>query len=144
MTAGLVDPIWEYSHSSGCSITGGEMYRGSAYPGLYGTYLFGDFCTGIIWGLKHDGTQWVTTQLTTFNNSLTTFGKAEDGSMYAAFTSSGIFLVSDGDPLLELFRINAGLNEINEKKRLKNFQAVMEIIVKEDAIGIPLFTIDNL
>jgi len=109
--ASFVLPVAEYNHDLGCSITGGEMYRGSAYPGLYGTYLFGDLCTGNIWGLKHDGTQWVTTLLTTFGFSLTTFGRDEGGSIYAAYTGSGIFLVSDGDPQQELFRINAGLND---------------------------------
>ena len=109
--ASFVLPVAEYDHDSGCSITGGEVYRGSAYPGLYGTYLFGDWCSGNIWGLKHDGSQWVTTLLTQAGFSLTSFGLAEDGSMYAAFSGSGIFLVSDGDPQVELFRINAGLND---------------------------------
>jgi glucose/arabinose dehydrogenase len=104
-------PVAEYDHDLGCSITGGEMYRGSAYPGLYGTYLFGDWCSGNIWGLKHDGSQWVTTLLTTFGSALTSFGLGEDGSMYAAWSASGIFLVSDGEPQAELFRINAGLND---------------------------------
>jgi glucose/arabinose dehydrogenase len=106
-----VAPIAEYTHDFGCSITGGEMYRGSAYPALYGTYLFGDLCTGNIWGLKHDGTQWVTTLLTTFGFYLTTFGQGEDGSIYVAYQGSGIFLVSDGAPQTEPFRINAGLND---------------------------------
>lgn len=107
----LTLPVTEYEHSQGCSVTGGEMYRGSAYPGLYGTYLYGDFCTGNIWGLKFDGSEWVATLLTTFGTSLTTFGMGEDGSIYAAYSGSGIFLVSDGEPNLELFRINAGLND---------------------------------
>ena len=107
----LTLPVAEYEHSDGCSITGGEIYRGTAYPGLYGTYLYGDLCSGRIWGLKHDGSQWVATELTTFQNSITTFGQAEDGSIYAAYSGSGVYLISDGDPVLELFRINAGLND---------------------------------
>jgi len=109
--ANFVLPVAEYDHDQGCSITGGEMYRGSAYPALYGTYLFGDLCSGNIWGLKRDGNQWVTTLLTTFGFYLTTFGRGEDGSIYAAYQGSGIFLVSDGDPGQELFRINAGIND---------------------------------
>lgn len=41
---GLIDPIAEYTHDDGgISIIGGYVYRGSALPGLVGTYFFGDF-----------------------------------------------------------------------------------------------------
>ncbi len=50
----LTLPIHEYSHDGGrCSITGGYVHRGSV-PGLLGRYLFGDFCSGEIWGLRWD------------------------------------------------------------------------------------------
>jgi glucose/arabinose dehydrogenase len=45
-----VQPVLEYSHSLGCSVTGGYRYRGVAFPGLGGTYLFADYCSGMIWG----------------------------------------------------------------------------------------------
>jgi len=57
---GLTDPIHEYAHAGvGCSgsITGGTVYRGSAIPGLRGTYFFADFCKNRIWSLRWDGTQ---------------------------------------------------------------------------------------
>ena len=47
----LVFPVHVYHHDVGCSITGGHVYRGSAIPHLVGTYIFGDFCVGRIWGL---------------------------------------------------------------------------------------------
>jgi len=41
------DPILEYDHSAGnCSITGGYVYRGKAFPALQGRYFYGDFCSG--------------------------------------------------------------------------------------------------
>lgn len=49
-------PIHEYSHGSGCSITGGFVYRGSAISGLGGTYFFADWCTPTIWSFRYDGT----------------------------------------------------------------------------------------
>lgn len=51
----MVFPIWNYSHSSGCSVTGGAIYRGSAIPDLQGTYFFADYCTSKIWSLRYDG-----------------------------------------------------------------------------------------
>jgi glucose/arabinose dehydrogenase len=46
--SGLVLPVYEYSHSEGCSVTGGVVYRGCRMPDLGGTYFFGDFCTGLV------------------------------------------------------------------------------------------------
>lgn len=42
---GFTMPIHEYSHASGCSITGGFVYRGCAVPDLAGTYFYSDFCS---------------------------------------------------------------------------------------------------
>lgn len=48
---GLIAPVAEYSHVYGCSVTGGYVYRGAALPALRGSYLYGDYCSGRIWGL---------------------------------------------------------------------------------------------
>ena len=45
----LTWPIHEYSHSNGCSVNGGYVYRGKGIPGLAGTYFFSDYCTRQIW-----------------------------------------------------------------------------------------------
>jgi glucose/arabinose dehydrogenase len=48
--SGLTLPVAEYGHDGdNCSITGGEVYRGTDYPNLYGMYLFADYCSGKIW-----------------------------------------------------------------------------------------------
>lgn len=39
---GYIDPIAEYDHSEGIAIIGGYVYRGNAFPELYGKYVFGD------------------------------------------------------------------------------------------------------
>src|SRR5205085_2283402 len=51
-----VGPVFDYSHSGGnCSVTGGYVYRGTRIPAMVGTYLFGDFCVGHVFGLTQAG-----------------------------------------------------------------------------------------
>lgn len=56
----FVEPIWDYAHGSGefegNAVTGGLVYRGTSLPQLDGHYVFGDYMTGNIWALRHDGT----------------------------------------------------------------------------------------
>lgn len=53
-TSELIEPIWEYDHQVGKSITGGVVYRGKKHPDLVGKYVYADFVTGKIWALKYD------------------------------------------------------------------------------------------
>jgi hypothetical protein len=47
---GLTLPAFSYGRDDGsCSVTGGYVYRGSAYPDLYGAYVFSDYCSGVLW-----------------------------------------------------------------------------------------------
>ncbi|HIG83542.1 MAG TPA: glucose sorbosone dehydrogenase [Verrucomicrobia bacterium] len=47
----LIDPVHEYSHADGISITGGVVYEGTAFPELKGHYIYGDWGSGYVWGL---------------------------------------------------------------------------------------------
>src|SRR5258708_6507682 len=51
---GLTLPVVEYGHDLGCSVTGGFVDRGSV-PDLRGVYVYGDYCSGRIWGLRYEG-----------------------------------------------------------------------------------------
>ena len=84
----FVVPIVEYAHERGrCSITGGVVYRGTAIPDLQGAYLYGDYCSGEVWGLRvspadqalltdHDDVFLPPLQ------RLTSFGVGPDGEVY--------------------------------------------------------------
>jgi uncharacterized repeat protein (TIGR03806 family) len=53
----FVKPTVEHHHSVARSLTGGMVYQGTRYPDLQGAYIYGDYSTGKIWGVKHDGQQ---------------------------------------------------------------------------------------
>jgi glucose/arabinose dehydrogenase len=49
-----IDPVWQYDHSVGKSITGGRVYNSSRVPELTGKYVYADYVTGSIWALTYD------------------------------------------------------------------------------------------
>lgn len=93
-STGLTLPVVEYLHGSGdCAITGGYVYRGSN-TALQGTYLYGDFCSGRIWGAQHTGASWQTVLLTDTTFGISTFGEDEAGEIYLAdYNGGGIYHV---------------------------------------------------
>ena len=94
-------PVHEYfsdENINGCSVTGGYVYRGDRFPGLYGKYIYGDYCSGKIWSLhKNDSNRLINTLLYDHsNNGLTTFGEDAEGNLYFADASlSAIFQIWD-------------------------------------------------
>ena len=93
-TVGLELPVAEYSQAEGCSITGGYVYRGSDIPWLVGTYMYGDFCSGRIWGLRYDGIS-LTEQALLIDSdlSITSFGHDLEGTLYVLSRNEGIYRV---------------------------------------------------
>jgi glucose/arabinose dehydrogenase len=88
--AGMIDPVAEYSHpEGGCSVSGGYVYRG-AMPEWNGIYLYGDYCTGIIWGLFRSVAGWQEQQLFDVDVTITSFGQDENGEVYLVSDSGSI------------------------------------------------------
>jgi glucose/arabinose dehydrogenase len=83
ITEGLTDPIAEYSHSQGCSVTGGVVVRQASLPEWDGVYLYGDYCSGAVWGLLHqpDGS-WENAVLFDTNFSISSFGEDVNARVY--------------------------------------------------------------
>lgn len=76
-------PAFEYGHDQGCSVTGGYVYRGSDLPEFSGVYLFGDYCSGIVWGMIKDAngnTQ--AERLFQINGNISSFGQDSQGEVY--------------------------------------------------------------
>jgi len=79
----LIEPVFEFGHDQGCSITGGFVYRGIDLPELNGIYIFGDFCSGLVWGLINQGNgQWNGKILFETGLSISSFGIGELGEIY--------------------------------------------------------------
>jgi quinoprotein glucose dehydrogenase len=51
----FIEPVTDYPHSEGRSVTGGEVYAGAALPALRGRYVFGDWTNGRIWSVSKAG-----------------------------------------------------------------------------------------
>ena len=83
-------PIDVYPHSLGCSVTGGHVYRGAAFPALQGVYVFGDFCSGRIWGLRPSGAEWERVELLQSGLQIASFGEDEAGELYVAGYNNGV------------------------------------------------------
>ena len=76
-------PVWEYSHGSGCSVTGGYVYRGTNVPELTGKYIYADYCNRTVWSLEYDGINPPDNQtLLTAPGSVTSFGVDECNELY--------------------------------------------------------------
>jgi quinoprotein glucose dehydrogenase len=83
---GMTDPIFEYNHDVGKSITGGNVYRGKAIPELAGAYLYADYVSNKVWALWYDAD----TKQVIANREIPTpkpipvmsFGEDEDGETY--------------------------------------------------------------
>ena len=85
----LTLPVIEYTHSVGCSVTGGYRYRGIQYPQFVGTYVYGDFCSGVIWGSTTPSGPgpWPNTVLLDTSLNISSFGEDEAGELYVAHMS---------------------------------------------------------
>jgi glucose/arabinose dehydrogenase len=88
-TAGLELPVFEYDHSQGCSVTGGFVSRSGRWPRLAGVYLFGDYCSGRVWGLRRAGDGWESQLLAETGLSISAFGIDEQGAVYVLDYGSG-------------------------------------------------------
>lgn len=81
--SGLINPVTQYDHSLGQSITGGFVYRGTAIPALQGFYLFADFASGRIFAVAADaaiGSQ--AEALLDTSVSISSFAEDNDGELY--------------------------------------------------------------
>jgi len=81
--APISSPVVSHPHSEAASITGGFVYHGERLPELKDVYVYGDFQSGKVWGLKHDGKQVTWHQeLAQTPVQLVSFGEDHAGEIY--------------------------------------------------------------
>ncbi len=99
-SAGLTMPVAEYAHSTGCSVTGGYVYRGAVMPELQGTYFYGDYCTGIVRSFRISGgnatasADWTSTLRTQSGGAmigLSSFGLDGKGELYLILLGGQVY-----------------------------------------------------
>jgi len=93
-------PIHEYPRSEGTTVVGGYVYRGNNtnLSGLAGTYLFADFGSGTVWGIKPADVNPASTNraLLNTNRRISSFAEDNSGELYLLSWSDG-----------EIFRIES-------------------------------------
>jgi glucose/arabinose dehydrogenase len=83
---GVTPPVYEYAHGDdGCSISGGNVYRGTTIASLVGWYVFSDYCSGKVWALQPTGT---VVQLGTLA-AVSAVSDGPDGSLYVLALAEG-------------------------------------------------------
>lgn len=85
-------PVFTYSHDEGCSVTGGQVYRGDAIPGLTGAYLFSDFCNPAVRAVREgaDGTFSELDLGLEAAGAVAAFGRGPDGELYVVSLDAGV------------------------------------------------------
>ncbi len=96
---GLEAPIIDYTLAGPrCSVIGGVVYRGPSLPWLEGAYLYADYCSGELWGLRYDGRE--VTEHVLLSDSVsrvTAFGEDENGEAYLLSFDGYIYRLADSE-----------------------------------------------
>ena len=87
----FVEPVAEYGHDEGASVTGGLVYRGPSIPGLDGKYVFADFATGRFFAVSPSGGP--TERLGDSGLNPSSFGRTREGRMYVAHYGGEVYRV---------------------------------------------------
>nr|MCU0717538.1 PQQ-dependent sugar dehydrogenase [Pirellula sp.] len=84
-TSAPIDPVWEYDHAIGKSITGGRVSNTKRLPSLAGKYLYADYVSGALWALSYDAKTGKATrneQIIEGGVPVLAFGEDESGEVY--------------------------------------------------------------
>jgi quinoprotein glucose dehydrogenase len=99
----FIDPVFEYGHDEGTSVSGGIVYRGSKHPELYGHYIFGDWGTGKCWAIEVKNNRTVSKKYIEFvldGEVINDLPKFVNGKPQSPFKPVNFCISADGDLVL--------------------------------------------
>jgi glucose/arabinose dehydrogenase len=113
--AGFLFPVAQYGHSAGrCSVIGGYVYRGTRSTLPPATYIYGDLCSGEVFGWR-DGTSSILLQT---GLPISSFGEDEAGELYIVNLDGGVHRIAAScspgeaaDPACARLTVSAGVNQ---------------------------------
>ena len=89
-----IEPLFAYEHGLGFSVTGGYVYRGRQNASFDGVYIFGDYNTRRVWGLKQQGGEvQQVAQLGISPGGIASFGRDQQGEIYLVTYMGSIYHV---------------------------------------------------
>ncbi|MFD2552120.1 PQQ-dependent sugar dehydrogenase [Bizionia sediminis] len=100
-------PVAQYTHTGSgnfkCSITGGYVYRGAAFPNFIGKYFFADYCSDEVGILSFENNAWNMSFTPPLNNKgFTSFGEDSAGELYIVASLTGeVFKITDANLSVE-------------------------------------------
>ncbi|MFQ5502869.1 MAG: dockerin type I domain-containing protein, partial [Phycisphaerae bacterium] len=116
-------------HGLGCSVTGGEVYRGCAASNLHGTYFYSDFCSSTLWSLRYDGvtvTEFMDRTVELIPDigsigSVSSFGTDAFGEIYICDLGGEVFRIETAFPLFAVADVDGSrMVDIDDATTLAN------------------------
>ena len=90
-SSGTILPVVEYDHGGGsCSVIGGHVYRGPTLPELAGVYVFADYCSGMIWGIRTNDRTAGVQLIASGARWISSFGEDAEGNFYVLASGSPV------------------------------------------------------
>jgi uncharacterized repeat protein (TIGR03806 family) len=130
----ILKPVAEHDHSEFRSITGGFVYRGNRFKDLFGAYVYADYETGKIWGLRYDGKKLTWQQeLTDTPFKLVGFGEDGDGEL----------LILDYTGMIHRLGVNAAKPRPGFPKLLSQTGLFRSVKDHEPAAGVIPYSVNS-
>lgn len=93
--ATLIQPVTEYQHPAGKSVTGGYIYRGELLTWLHGDYVYGDFVTGRVWAYDFESGE--SREILETGLNISSFGLDRNGEVLIVDYSGKLYRITDGN-----------------------------------------------
>ena len=93
----FTNPVWQYTTGSSgrCAVIGGYVYRGARYSSVMaGVYVYGDYCTGEIWGLAKNSGVWSNALLLDHGTNVLSFGEDQSGELLMADSGGNVYRIA--------------------------------------------------